>query len=661
MIPAHAWERSPTGGSRSGDLLLGQLALAVVLVIGLAGIVCWCGAQLGAIVTGHGRMRVGAASGGSALLALPHHLSQPAAAWPASARSALPGPIIYWICTGAVAVTVAGSGAWIALWWWRRSSRRGSALGIAPHAGFARTSDLRRLTVRAPEPGRLTLGHSGRRLLAAEPRVSLAVIGPTGCGKTVGFAIPALLEWNGPIIATSVKADLIAASYEHRKKRGKVWVYDPTESSGRDHAGWSPLDACGTWPGAMRMAAWLCEAAQPRVDTVNDGDYWYSQARRALAPYLYAAALSGQTMRDVVRWIDGQEQAEIRKILDNHNLVEETIRRLAASEDGQERRRELHDRIYEEELTRMRQVLLDTDETPPDWVMQDTCVWPLAGGNELDARVEQRLDLEVSASYSPDAVEQCRKTGELDALVVAQSLWKKEERLRGSIFATAENVISAFADPGVGRPAHSKIDLDAWLAGDNTIYVVAASHEQARLRPVLTVLVQQALRRAYDVANKRGGTLEHPCLALLDEAGNIAPLRDLPGYASTARSHGITLVSIWQDVAQLKTLYGHRAQTVLNNHGAKLFGTGIADDGTLEYVSRLIGDERHTELNVSDDVRGGRRTISEHVNYRRTAPIDMLRRIRRNEAVLLYGSELPVHLRLRPWFTNPRHAEQGSR
>jgi type IV secretion system protein VirD4 len=165
----------------------------------------------------------------------------------------------------------------------------------------------------------------------------------------------------------------------------------------------------------------------------------------------------------------------------------------------------------------------------------------------------------------------------------------------------------------------------------------------------LTVLVQQALRRAYDLANRNGGTLEHPCLALLDEAGNIAPLRDLPAYASTARSHGITLVSVWQDVAQLKTIYGHRAQTVLNNHGAKLFGTGIADDGTLEYVSRLIGDERQTELNVSDDVRGGRRTVSEHVSYRRMAPADVLRRMRRNEAVLIYGNELPVHLRLRPW------------
>jgi type IV secretory pathway TraG/TraD family ATPase VirD4 len=164
---------------------------------------------------------------------------------------------------------------------------------------------------------------------------------------------------------------------------------------------------------------------------------------------------------------------------------------------------------------------------------------------------------------------------------------------------------------------------------------------------VLTVLVQQAIRAAYDRANRRGGTLEHPCLALLDEAGNIAPLRDLPGYASTARSHGITFVSIWQDLAQIKSIYGERAQTVLNNHRAKLFGAGIADDPTLEYVSRLIGDTRRTEINRSGDLHGPRRSVSEHTSWRRLAPVDAIRRLRTGHGILLYGSIPPVWLRLR--------------
>jgi type IV secretion system protein VirD4 len=214
-----------------------------------------------------------------------------------------------------------------------------------------------------------------------------------------------------------------------------------------------------------------------------------------------------------------------------------------------------------------------------------------------------------------------------------------------------ENVLAGWADPGVVDAARgSDVDLDEWLAGDNTIYVVATAHEQARLRPVLTTLVQHAIRRAYDTAATGGGRLTHPCLVLLDEAGNIAPLRDLPGYASTARSQGITLVSVWQDLAQLRAVYRDRDQTVLNNHRARLFGTGIADKETLEYVSGLIGDERRTEHNVSSDLSGGRRTVSEYRTYRRAAPVDVLRRVRTTDAVLLYGSELPVHLRLRPWF-----------
>ena len=126
-----------------------------------------------------------------------------------------------------------------------------------------------------------------------------------------------------------------------------------------------------------------------------------------------------------------------------------------------------------------------------------------------------------------------RSEGEpIPALVAARALWAKEKRLKGSVLATMENVLAGYADPGVGEASStSEIDVAEWLTGNNTIFVVATAHEQARLRPVLTVLIQQAIRAAYDAANERGGTLEHPCLVLLDEAGNIAPLRDLPATA----------------------------------------------------------------------------------------------------------------------------------
>jgi hypothetical protein len=76
--------------------------------------------------------------------------------------------------------------------------------------------------------------------------------------------------------------------------------------------------------------------------------------------------------------------------------------------------------------------------------------------------------------------------------------------------------------------------------------------------------------------------LEPPLLVVLDEAAHIAPLPELDGLAATCASHGIQLVTVWQDLAQVRARYGSRAPTVLNNHRAKVFLPGIADPDTLD-------------------------------------------------------------------------------
>ena len=561
---------SAPGGGLDDPFAMAVLAAAVAGVA-VGGLV-WVGAQAAALAANGRTLAVDAADVARALAALPRHASSPALAWPPAAARLLPTAAGYWAAQAGVVVAVGALGVIVGRRWKR--SARGHPLRVRADAGLARPNELAALRVRHNVEGRLNLGLVGRSLIAAAPGDSLAVVGPTGCGKTAGFAIPALLEWEGPVIATSVKADLLKATIEHRRREGKVFVYDPTGSAGQGaSASWSPLGTCGTWAGAMRTAAWLAEAAQPRRDSVTDGDYWYTQARRGLGPYLYAAGLDGRGMGDVVGWIDSQDIREVRLILDK-------------------------------------------------------------------------------ATYSKnDDI----KSGATAAQAVANGLWRREDRLRASVFSTIENILAPYADPGVVAAGKANgFDFTKWLSGNHTLYVVATAHEQARLRPVLSVLVQQAVRSAYDDAARRdGGRLANPLLVMLDEAANIAPLPDLPGYAATARSHGITLVTIWQDLAQLRDLYGHQAQTLLNNHRAKLFGSGIADVDTLDYLSRLIGEQRNTERQRSADVGGGRRTISEHTSYRRLAPPDLLRRVRADRAVLVYGAELPAHVRLRPWYKDP--------
>ena len=94
--------------------------------------------------------------------------------------------------------------------------------------------------------------------------------------------------------------------------------------------------------------------------------------------------------------------------------------------------------------------------------------------------------------------------------------------------------------------------------------------------------------------------------------------------------------------------YGARAPTVLNNHRAKLFLPGIADPDTLEYASRLIGDEEVSQPSVTRDPTGRRSTTST-TGPRRLLPPEELRCLPRGQAVLVYGTLPPARLQLRPW------------
>jgi type IV secretion system protein VirD4 len=140
---------------------------------------------------------------------------------------------------------------------------------------------------------------------------------------------------------------------------------------------------------------------------------------------------------------------------------------------------------------------------------------------------------------------------------------------------------------------------------------------------------------------------------VLDEAANIAPLADLDTVASTCSGLGIQLVTVWQDLSQINARYGDRANTVVNNHRAKIVLSGISDPSTLDYVSRLIGSEEVRQESTTLDGQGSKsRTLS--TQDKNLAPSDVVRRIKQNEGVLVYGALLPARLRLRPWYKSKR-------
>lgn len=461
--------------------------------------------------------------------------------------------------------------------------------GSAGGSQWATGRDLRPL-LGGGTPGRLTLGvamgRQGRRstkVLATEVTQSVIIMGPTQSGKTSCLAVPAILGWQGPVVAASVKTDLCRDTVAWRRRCGQVWCFDPAQVTGLPSAAWSPLPAAATWSGARRVAADLTEVAKSG-GTTADGEFWYAMAAKLLAPLLYAAARGDKTMEDVVGWVDTQEVGQVMELLE--------------------------------------------------------------------------------------------RAPEPQALSAAQAAWLREERQRSSVYTTAESVLEPFAEPGMapshphgrsaGANAHgpgphpAMIDAGALMAGNHTVYLCAPAHDQRRLVGLFTAVVKDVIQTAFTTASRQGGALEPPLLVVLDEAANIAPLAELDGLASTCAGHGVQLVTVFQDMAQISARYGARSATVVNNHRAKVFLSGISDPATLEHASQLVGEHHQLFPSFTRDPGGGRSTTYSPTP-RPLLPGDALRRMAPGSGVLVYGALPPVRLGLCPWWEDPVLAARGAR
>jgi type IV secretion system protein VirD4 len=148
-------------------------------------------------------------------------------------------------------------------------------------------------------------------LVHAEERHALVAFGPPQSGKSAGLAVPALLEWDGPAIASSIKTDLLACTQGRRRALGPVFVFDPFGLSGGESHTWSPLRAARTWDGALESAWRLAAAGELDQKGVDGGDFWAVAAEQRLAPLLFTAAAGGLGMDAVVRWAYGQGAREL--------------------------------------------------------------------------------------------------------------------------------------------------------------------------------------------------------------------------------------------------------------------------------------------------------------------------------------------------------------
>ncbi len=252
-----------------------------------------------------------------------------------------------------------------------------------------------------------------------------------------------------------------------------------------------------------------------------------------------------------------------------------------------------------------------------------------------------------------DAVEILKCNGADAAADQLEGVARRDERNRETTVMSALNLLRAYRYPQLATTTTTDLTPERFLDGNaNTIYVMAAGHDQELLRPIILALLAASYETAVTRARAHG-PLQPRLLILMDEAANIAPVRNLSSWLSQCADYGIVMATIWQSIAQIDQRYGRPARdAICAASTAQLFIPPLADPTTTGYLTNLLGEEAVT--NSSGD---GQLTVG----HRDAGPAPWLRQIPRGRALLIYRDLPPAIVRAPGWFEDPRFAGRRDR
>ncbi|TMB93014.1 MAG: hypothetical protein E6J45_00845, partial [Chloroflexi bacterium] len=245
------------------------------------------------------------------------------------------------------------------------------------------------------------------------------------------------------------------------------------------------------------------------------------------------------------------------------------------------------------------------------------------------------------------------------AIRMLVSVDQRPERERGTVFSTVMRIFNVFNERAVmASTVASSFDPQAFVRDDGTLYLCTPRQSPERIASLFVGILMSVVTAAYALSDDAAHRNPERMLGLfLDELCNVVPVEDLPSLASQGAGRGVVLMSIVQDLSQLRTRYGSdRAYSILNNHGCKVVLPGVSDPETGDIVSRLVGRGEFTDVQVSR-TGDGRSTHAYSVQRDSMATPDALRRLDSGCAVVLHRGSPPALVRLTPWYRSRRYRQ----
>ncbi|MBK9740973.1 MAG: type IV secretory system conjugative DNA transfer family protein [Actinobacteria bacterium] len=239
-----------------------------------------------------------------------------------------------------------------------------------------------------------------------------------------------------------------------------------------------------------------------------------------------------------------------------------------------------------------------------------------------------------------------------------------DPRFVGSVMSVVASAITPLSLPTVRAALTPTATRPGITAGDllrdsGTLYALATDRGAGASAGLVSALIEDiAYVARVTAARSPGGRMDPPVLFLLDECANVAPIPSLPNLLADGRGQSLTIIPIFQTLAQVRSRYGDEdASTVFSASQIKLILGGSDDADDCRDISNLIGERddwyattSHSTHALAIDTNA---TTSSSLRKVPILPPDAIRAIPFGSAVMLQSQTEPFPLRLRPWTTRP--------
>jgi len=230
---------------------------------------------------------------------------------------------------------------------------------------------------------------------------------------------------------------------------------------------------------------------------------------------------------------------------------------------------------------------------------------------------------------------------------------------RAGIYQTARTAARCLRDPQITAwvtPQNlPQFDPDTFVASRQTLYLMSKAGGGSAA-PLVAALTDRVMRAAEAAAERQGGRLAVPLVAVLDEAANVCRINDLPLLYSHFGSRGIIPVTILQSRRQGVSVWGEEGfDSLWGAATRKVIGAGIDDPALARDLSAMIG---HHDVATSS-LSYGSDHVGESVSLRRQEIMDAaaVRALPKGTALLLATGLKPTLVKLLPWYQGPRATE----